>query len=88
MRFAYTRDITSQAYARDDAKILRANGGLLPGRWPQAWLTNAALYQAPSGNARWTIKSTKKTGTSEWQRTFAGGQKNRDPSVTLDRRVH
>ena len=29
-RFAYTRDITSQAYARSDAKILRANGGLRP----------------------------------------------------------
>ena len=25
VRFAYTRDITSQAYARSDAKILRAN---------------------------------------------------------------
>ena len=34
MRFAYTRDITSQAYARSDAKILRANGGLPPGCWP------------------------------------------------------
>ena len=34
MCFAYTRDITSQAYVRSDAKILRANGGLLPGRWP------------------------------------------------------
>ena len=32
VRFAYTRDITSQAYARSDAKILRANGGLPPGR--------------------------------------------------------
>ena len=32
MHFAYTRDITSQAYARSDAKILRANGGLPPGR--------------------------------------------------------
>ena len=34
VRFAYTRDITSQAYARSDSKILRANGGLPPGRWP------------------------------------------------------
>ena len=34
VRFAYTRDITSQAYARSDAKNLRANGGLPPGRWP------------------------------------------------------
>ena len=34
MRFAYTRDITSQAYARSDAKIFHANGGLPPGRWP------------------------------------------------------
>ena len=34
VRFAYTRDITPQAYARPDAKILRANGGLPPGRWP------------------------------------------------------
>ena len=34
VRFAYTHDITSQAYARSDAKILRANGGLPPGRWP------------------------------------------------------
>ena len=34
MRFTYTRDITSQAYARSDAKILRANGWLPPGRWP------------------------------------------------------
>ena len=25
----------------------------------------------------------KKTGTSNWQRTFAGGHENRDPSVTL-----
>ena len=35
MRFAYTHDITSQAYTRPDAKILRANGGLPPGRWPR-----------------------------------------------------
>ena len=34
VHFAYTRDITSKAYARSDAKILRANGGLPPGRWP------------------------------------------------------
>ena len=34
MRFVYTRDITLQAYARSDAKILRANGWLPPGRWP------------------------------------------------------
>ena len=34
VRFAYTRGFTSQAYARSDAKILRANGGLPPGRWP------------------------------------------------------
>ena len=34
VRFAYTRDITSQAYARPDAKSLRANGGLPPGCWP------------------------------------------------------
>ena len=34
VRFAYMCDITSQAYARSDAKILRANGGLPPGHWP------------------------------------------------------
>ena len=51
--------------------------------WGQAWLTNATLYLAPFDNARWTIKSRKKTGTSDWQRTFAGGHENRVPSVTL-----
>ena len=25
----------------------------------------------------------EETGTSDWQLTFAGGHKNRDPSVTL-----
>ena len=30
VHFAYTRDITSQAYARSDAKILLSNGGLPP----------------------------------------------------------
>ena len=34
VRFAYTRDITLQAYARSDAKLLRANGWLPPDRWP------------------------------------------------------
>ena len=28
VRFAYMRNITSQEYARSDAKILRANGGV------------------------------------------------------------